>query len=120
MNLEENATGQGGRTNGTWEVEVTQDMCNAFGTKHGPCAAFLFDHATLGTMVFQRFRWRRDDSDPQLASARRSVRFRQFPRHFVYSLTFCPPNGDLISIYAESVFVDKGGRVARCEIREEL
>ncbi|KAJ7060677.1 hypothetical protein C8F01DRAFT_1253167 [Mycena amicta] len=52
MNLEEDATGQGARTNGTWEVEVTQDMCNAFGTRHGACVDFLLDHATLGTMVF--------------------------------------------------------------------
>nr|GAT56049.1 predicted protein [Mycena chlorophos] len=33
------------------EVEVTPEMCNAFGTLHGACAAFLVDHATLGTFV---------------------------------------------------------------------
>ncbi|KAJ7050097.1 hypothetical protein C8F01DRAFT_1179881, partial [Mycena amicta] len=108
MNLEEDAAGQGARTNGTWEVEVTQDMCNAFGTMHGACAAFLLDHATLGTLVF-------------LGRARG---FDGVGMTTTMNLNWHTPAqvGDVISIYAESVFVDKGGRgtrVARCQILEK-
>ncbi|KAF7318547.1 hypothetical protein HMN09_00364900 [Mycena chlorophos] len=50
--VEMNVVEDGRGTEGFWEVEVTQDMCNAFGTMHGACAAFLVDHTTIGTMVF--------------------------------------------------------------------
>ncbi|KAJ7049024.1 hypothetical protein C8F01DRAFT_1037203, partial [Mycena amicta] len=33
------------------QVEVTDDMCNAFGTMHGACGAFFIDHSTLGSFV---------------------------------------------------------------------
>nr|GAT55378.1 predicted protein [Mycena chlorophos] len=106
--VEMNVVEDGRGTEGFWEVEVTQDMCNAFGTMHGACAAFLVDHTTIGTMVFLG-RVRGFDGIGMTTNLN---------LHW-----HSPANvGDVLSIYARSVFADKAGRgtrVARCEIREK-
>ncbi|KAF7296885.1 hypothetical protein MIND_00920300 [Mycena indigotica] len=90
------------------EVEVTQDMCNAFGTLHGACGAFLLDHATLGTFVLLG----------------RVKAFDGVGMTTTMNLHWHTPAtaGEVITIRASTLFVDRrqrGARVARCEIREK-
>ncbi|KAJ7049027.1 hypothetical protein C8F01DRAFT_1140630 [Mycena amicta] len=90
------------------EVEVTEDMCNAFGTMHGACGAFLLDHATLGTFVLLG----------------RAKGFDGVGMTTTMNLHWHTPatTGDVLTIHASTLFVDqrqRGARVARCEIREK-
>ncbi|KAF7314767.1 4HBT domain-containing protein [Mycena kentingensis (nom. inval.)] len=41
----------GDRAEAVVETEVTNDMCNVFGSMAGSCGAYLFDHVSAGTMV---------------------------------------------------------------------
>ncbi|KAJ7048645.1 hypothetical protein C8F01DRAFT_1188916 [Mycena amicta] len=90
------------------EIEVTEDMCNAFGTMHGACGAYLLDHATLGTFVLLGH----------------VTGFDGTGMTTTMNINWHTPatTGDILTIHASTLFVDqrqRGARVARCEIREK-
>nr|GAT52138.1 predicted protein [Mycena chlorophos] len=99
---------------GAWqvmEVEVTPDMCNAFGTMHGACGAFLLGHAGMGTIVLLGNATGFDSAS--LASTAQNLQNLHW--HTTANL------GETLTIRARTVFVDRknrGARLASCEIRE--
>ncbi|KAJ7060700.1 hypothetical protein C8F01DRAFT_1369646 [Mycena amicta] len=90
------------------QVEVTEDMCNAFGTMHGACGAFFIDHSTLGSFVLLG----------------RAKGFDGIGMTTTMNLHWHTPAtvGEVLTVHASTLFVDqrpRGARVARCEIREK-
>ncbi|KAF7296246.1 4HBT domain-containing protein [Mycena chlorophos] len=105
-------TGRGGPTpiqdparGGRLEIEVTEQMCNVFGTMHGACAAYLIDHATIGTMVLYG---RVAGFDGRGVTTAMNIHW-----HNAANL------GDTLSVSTTSVHVDNRARMVRCEIRDK-
>ncbi|KAF7300397.1 hypothetical protein HMN09_00923300 [Mycena chlorophos] len=108
MNIEQGKTAGEDRAEVVLEVKVEDDMCNAFGTMHGGCGAFLLDHASLGTLVV-------------LGKAKG---FDGMGMTTNMNISWHTPaaSGETIQIRAITVFVDPrrgGSRVTRCEVREK-
>ncbi|KAF7292805.1 4HBT domain-containing protein [Mycena indigotica] len=90
---------------GRLEIEVTEDMCNVFGTMHGACGAYIIDHATIGTMVLYG---RAAGFDGRGVSTSMNIHWHN------------PANlGDILAVFTESVHIDNRARTVRCEIRDK-
>ncbi|KAJ7240629.1 hypothetical protein B0H12DRAFT_1024579 [Mycena haematopus] len=85
------------------EVEVTQDMCNVYGTMHGGCAAFLLDPSTVAAMVLLG---RAKQFDGTGVTTSMNV-YWHHPA----------PLGSTLTIATRSVFADGRARLSRCEVR---
>ncbi|KAJ6459028.1 HotDog domain-containing protein [Mycena sanguinolenta] len=88
-----------------FEVEVTQDMCNVYGTMHGGCAAFLLDPATVAATTLLG---RTKKFDGTGVSTSMNV-YWHHPA----------PLGSILTVTTRSVFADGRARLARCEMREK-
>ncbi|KAF7310096.1 hypothetical protein MIND_00382900 [Mycena indigotica] len=110
--VEMNITEEPPSADQTMEIEVTQDMCNAFGNMHGACGAFLLGHAAMGAIV-QLGHAKGYDNGSLVATAQNLQNMNWHT----------PANiGEVLTIRAETVFVDnknRGPRLASCEIREK-
>ncbi|KAJ7935927.1 HotDog domain-containing protein [Mycena leptocephala] len=87
------------------EIEVTESMCNVYGTMHGGCAAFVLDPTTVAAMVLLG---RAKGFDGTGVSTSMNV-YWHHPA----------PLGSTLIITTHSVFVDGRARLARCEMREK-
>ncbi|KAJ7056451.1 hypothetical protein C8F01DRAFT_1257714 [Mycena amicta] len=110
--VEMNVTDEPPSSEQTLEIEVTQDMCNAFGNMHGACGSFLIGHAAMGSIV--QLGYAKDFNSASLAATAQNLQNLNW---------HTPANvGEVLTIRAQTVFVDKhnrGSRLARCEIREK-
>ncbi|KAF7351536.1 4HBT domain-containing protein [Mycena sanguinolenta] len=88
-----------------FEIEVTQDMCNVYGTMHGGCAAFLLDPATVAAMVLLGRTKRFDGTGV-------STSMNVYWHHPA-------PLGTMLTVTTRSVFADGRARLARCEMRDK-
>ncbi|KAJ6479442.1 HotDog domain-containing protein [Mycena vitilis] len=87
------------------EIQVTENMCNVYGTMHGGCAAFLLDPATAFAMAMLG---RAKGFDGAAVSTSMNVYWHN-----------AAPLGSTLVIMTRSVYVDKRARLARCEMRDK-
>ncbi|KAJ6479440.1 HotDog domain-containing protein [Mycena vitilis] len=88
-----------------YEIEVTESMCNVYGTMHGGCATFMLDPCTVAAMVCLG---RAKGFDGTGVSQSLNVHWHH-----------PAPLGSTIVITARSVFADGRARLARCEMRDK-
>ncbi|CAK5274755.1 unnamed protein product [Mycena citricolor] len=87
------------------EVEVSENMCNLYGTMHGGCAAYVVDNVTLSATIGLGL-----SQDFDGTGVSQSMNIRWFaPAHL----------GSAIQITAEAVYADKRLRLAQAEIRKK-
>ncbi|KAJ7640658.1 hypothetical protein DFH06DRAFT_1000224, partial [Mycena polygramma] len=84
------------------EIEVTENMCNVFGTMHGGCAVFLLDPTTAFAMVLLG---RAKGFDGAGVSTSMHVSWHN-----------PAPIGSQLTITTRSVYHDGRARLARCEV----
>ncbi|KAJ7445884.1 HotDog domain-containing protein [Mycena latifolia] len=87
------------------EVEVTESMCNVYGTMHGGCAATLLDSTTAAAMVLLG-----------LAKGFDGTGVSQSMNVYWHHPA---PLGTTLIITTRSVFADGRARLARCEMRDK-
>ncbi|KAJ7307822.1 HotDog domain-containing protein [Mycena albidolilacea] len=87
------------------EIEVTESMCNVYGTMHGGCAAYMLDPATVASVILLG---RAKGFDGTGVSQNMNVHW-----HHPASL------GATLTITTRSVFADGRARLARCEMRDK-
>ncbi|KAJ7645039.1 hypothetical protein DFH06DRAFT_1333339 [Mycena polygramma] len=85
--------------------EVTENMCNVFGTMHGGCAVFLLDPTTAFAMVLLG---RAKGFDGAGVSTSMHVSWHN-----------PAPLGSQLTITTRSVYHDGRARLARCEMRDK-
>ncbi|KAJ7823787.1 HotDog domain-containing protein [Mycena olivaceomarginata] len=99
---------ENGRAEGEviYEIEVTKDMCNVYGTLHGGCAALMLDPCTMGA-VFVLCSVKGLDSAGGIS--------QNVNIHWHHPA----PLGTTLLITTRSVFTDGRTRLARCEMRDK-
>ncbi|KAJ7022312.1 HotDog domain-containing protein [Mycena alexandri] len=88
------------------EIQVTENMCNVYGTMHGGCAAFILDPCTVSAMVLLGLAKGFDGTGVSQA----------INVHWHHPALL----GSTLTVTTRSVFADGRARLARCEIREKL
>ncbi|KAJ6526667.1 hypothetical protein B0H19DRAFT_1196747 [Mycena capillaripes] len=102
LNVRDNASTGTPESECVFEIEVTKDMCNIFGTMHGGCAAFILDSCTMSAMVTLG---RAKGFDGTGVSQTINVHCHH-----------AAPLGSIVTVTTRSVFVDGRARLARCEV----
>ncbi|KAJ7739729.1 hypothetical protein B0H14DRAFT_2407665, partial [Mycena olivaceomarginata] len=51
LNVWDHPTTQAAEGEMVFEIEITESMCNVYGTMHGGCVAFLLDPTTVASVV---------------------------------------------------------------------
>ncbi|KAJ7614324.1 HotDog domain-containing protein [Roridomyces roridus] len=87
------------------EIEVTESMCNVYGTMHGGCAAFMLDPSTVSSAILLGLVKGFDGSG---VSQNMNVHWHH-----------PAPLGTTLVITARSVFADGRARLSRCEMRDK-
>ncbi|KAJ7501720.1 HotDog domain-containing protein [Mycena galericulata] len=87
------------------EIEVTENMCNVYGTMHGGCAAYILDSTTVASTVLLGLSKGFDGTGVS----------QSMNIHWHHPA----PLGSTILITTRSVFVDGRARLARCEMRNK-
>ncbi|KAJ7186889.1 HotDog domain-containing protein [Mycena filopes] len=103
-----NVLDDGGKAAGeaVYEIEVTPDMCNVFGTLHGACATFILDTCTMGPV----FLLSTVNGVESAGSVSQNMNI-----HWHHPAPF----GTTLLITTRSVFTDGRTRLARCEMRDK-
>ncbi|KAF7360039.1 4HBT domain-containing protein [Mycena venus] len=105
LNVWDHPTTQTAEGEMVFEIEITQSMCNVYGTMHGGCAAFLLDPTTVASVVLVG---RAKGFDGTGVSTSMNVHWHH-----------PAPLGITLRITTRSVFVDGRARLARCEMRDK-
>ncbi|KAJ7321985.1 HotDog domain-containing protein [Mycena albidolilacea] len=87
------------------EIEVTQSMCNVYGTMHGSCAAYMLDPATVASAVLLGLA---KGFDGTSVSQNMNI-------HWHHPALL----GSTLTITTRSVFVDGRARLTCCEMRDK-
>ncbi|KAJ7749940.1 hypothetical protein B0H16DRAFT_863291 [Mycena metata] len=106
LNVWDNASTGSAESEVVLEIEVTESMCNVYGTMHGGCAAFILDPCTVSATVLLG-----------LAKAFDGTGVSQSMNVYWHHAALL---GSTLTVTTRSVFTDGRARVARCEIREKL
>ncbi|KAJ7186043.1 hypothetical protein C8R46DRAFT_881622 [Mycena filopes] len=86
------------------EIEVTQSMCNVYGTMQGACAVLILDVCTVSAMVLLG---RAKGFDGTGVSQSMNI-------HWHHPALL----GRTLTVTTRSVFADGRARLARCEVRQ--
>ncbi|KAJ6509105.1 hypothetical protein DFH09DRAFT_274911 [Mycena vulgaris] len=84
------------------EIQVTESMCNVYGTMHGGCAAYILDPATVAATVLLG-----------LAKGFDGTGVSQSMNVYWHHPA---PLGATLTITTRSVFADGRARLSRCEV----
>ncbi|KAJ7445893.1 HotDog domain-containing protein [Mycena latifolia] len=105
LNVWDDAKTGGAESEVVVEVEVTESMCNVYGTMHGGCAATLLDSTTVAAIVLLGLAKGFDGTG---VSQSMNVHWHH-----------PAPLGTTLLITTRSVFADGRARLARCEMRDK-
>ncbi|KAF9014375.1 hypothetical protein BDZ89DRAFT_1094738 [Hymenopellis radicata] len=87
------------------EMEVSEDMCNVYGTLHGGCAAYLIDPCSVSSLVSLGFVTGRDGSG--VSQSMNVIWHRPVLK------------GTRLRIISKTIFTDGRLRSASCEMRDK-
>ncbi|KAJ6570567.1 HotDog domain-containing protein [Mycena vulgaris] len=105
LNVWDDKTTGGAQGELVLEIEVTESMCNVYGTMHGGCAAFILDPSTVAVMVLLGLAKGFDGTGVS----------QSMNIHWHHPA----PVGTTLVVTTRSVFADGRARLARCEMRDK-
>ncbi|KAJ7629836.1 HotDog domain-containing protein [Mycena rosella] len=88
------------------EIDVTESMCNVYGTMHGGCAAYMLDPATVAPAILLGLAKGFDGTGVS----------QSMNIHWHHPA----PLGATLSITTRCIFADGRARLSRCEMRDKI